>query len=64
MKPSKTSSPRRSPSAARSPENTGWACAKKAWLRRQVGEHSHDLMREIKRAWDPRNLLNPGKIFD
>ncbi|NBN95337.1 MAG: hypothetical protein EBV31_06920, partial [Verrucomicrobia bacterium] len=21
-------------------------------------------MREIKRAWDPRNLLNPGKIFD
>jgi glycolate oxidase len=38
--------------------------AKKAWLRRQVGENSHDLMREIKRAWDPQNLLNPGKIFD
>ena len=42
----------------------GVALAKKAWLRRQVGENSHDLMREIKRAWDPRNLLNPGKIFD
>ena len=42
----------------------GVGLAKKAWLRRQVGENSHDLMREIKRAWDPRNLLNPGKIFD
>jgi glycolate oxidase len=42
----------------------GVGLAKKAWLRRQVGENSHDLMHEIKRAWDPRNLLNPGKIFD
>ena len=42
----------------------GVGLAKKAWLRRQVGENSHDLMRDIKRAWDPRNLLNPGKIFD
>ena len=42
----------------------GVGLAKKAWLRRQVGENSHDLMREIKRAWDPRTLLNPGKIFD
>ena len=42
----------------------GVGLAKKAWLRRQVGEHSHDLMREIKHAWDPRGLLNPGKIFD
>jgi glycolate oxidase len=42
----------------------GVGLAKKAWLRRQVGENSHDLMREIKHAWDPRNLLNPGKIFD
>jgi glycolate oxidase len=42
----------------------GVGLAKKAWLRRQVGENSHDLMREIKRVWDPRNLLNPGKIFD
>jgi len=42
----------------------GVGLAKKAWLRRQVGEGSHDLMRELKRAWDPRGLLNPGKIFD
>ncbi|MGA0134727.1 MAG: FAD-linked oxidase C-terminal domain-containing protein, partial [Opitutales bacterium] len=42
----------------------GVGLAKKAWLRRQVGDGSHDLMRELKRAWDPRGLLNPGKIFD
>jgi glycolate oxidase len=23
-----------------------------------------DLMRSIKRAWDPNNILNPGKVFD
>ncbi len=23
-----------------------------------------ELMRAIKRAWDPNNILNPGKIFD
>ncbi len=42
----------------------GVGLAKKAWLRRQVGDASHDLMRELKRALDPRGLLNPGKILD
>jgi len=23
-----------------------------------------ELMRGIKRAWDPNNVMNPGKIFD
>jgi glycolate oxidase len=23
-----------------------------------------ELMRSIKRAWDPKNILNPGKVFD
>ena len=23
-----------------------------------------NLMRAIKRAWDPNNVLNPGKMFD
>lgn len=42
----------------------GVGLAKKPWLRRQLGEASHGLMREIKHALDPRGLLNPGKIFD
>ena len=27
-------------------------------------EFAIELMRAIKRAWDPNNILNPGKIFD
>lgn len=42
----------------------GVGLAKKPWLRRQLGESSHQLMRDIKHALDPRGLLNPGKIFD
>lgn len=42
----------------------GVGLAKKPWLRRQLGESSHQLMRDIKHVLDPRNLLNPGKIFD
>ena len=41
----------------------GVGLAKKAFLRRQLGEASHDLMQQIKRALDPSGLLNPGKIF-
>jgi glycolate oxidase len=42
----------------------GVGLAKKPWLRQQMGEASFDLMRHVKRALDPRGLLNPGKIFD
>lgn len=42
----------------------GVGLAKKPWLRQQMGDSSLDLMRQIKRAVDPDNLLNPGKIFD
>ncbi len=42
----------------------GVGLAKKPWLKRQLGEASYDLMREVKRALDPEGLLNPGKIFD
>ena len=42
----------------------GVGLAKKPWLRQQVGDSSFELMRQIKRAIDPNNLLNPGKIFD
>jgi glycolate oxidase len=42
----------------------GVGLAKKAFIRRQLGEASYELMRQIKRALDPQSLLNPGKIFD
>jgi glycolate oxidase len=42
----------------------GVGLAKKPWLRQQMGDSSLELMRQIKRALDPQNLLNPGKIFD
>ncbi len=29
-----------------------------------IGEKNHALLRQIKRAWDPENIFNQGKIFD
>jgi FAD/FMN-containing dehydrogenase len=29
-----------------------------------MGDSSFALMKQVKRAIDPRGLLNPGKIFD
>ncbi|MFP4472074.1 MAG: FAD-binding and (Fe-S)-binding domain-containing protein [Bacteroidales bacterium] len=29
-----------------------------------VGDHNYNLLREIKRTWDPHNIFNPGKITD
>jgi D-lactate dehydrogenase (cytochrome) len=37
---------------------------KKEFLRTEHGDDALDIMRAIKRALDPQNLLNPGKIFD
>ena len=42
----------------------GVGLAKKPWLRQQMGDASFDLMSQVKRALDPKGLLNPGKIFD
>jgi glycolate oxidase len=42
----------------------GVGLAKKNWLRRQMGDESYELLRDIKRTLDPRGLLNPGKIFE
>jgi glycolate oxidase len=42
----------------------GVGLAKKAFLRGQLGDASYALLKQVKRALDPGNLLNPGKIFD
>jgi D-lactate dehydrogenase (cytochrome) len=33
------------------------------FLRSETGEGAVDMMRNIKRALDPHNIMNPGKIF-
>jgi D-lactate dehydrogenase (cytochrome) len=37
---------------------------KKACLRDELGEDAIGLMRGLKRAVDPRWVMNPGKVFD
>jgi D-lactate dehydrogenase (cytochrome) len=37
---------------------------KKAYLKKELGPATLDVMRSIKKALDPHWLLNPGKIFD
>ncbi|HBE23668.1 MAG TPA: glycolate oxidase subunit GlcD [Verrucomicrobiales bacterium] len=41
----------------------GVGLAKREWLAQQVGDASLSLMKLVKHSLDPRNLLNPGKIF-
>lgn len=41
----------------------GIGLGKQDWLVREFGEDGVDLMRTLKRAIDPSNLFNPGKIF-
>jgi len=42
----------------------GVGLAKKEFLEQFVGRTSLDVMRSLKRALDPHNILNPGKVFD
>jgi glycolate oxidase len=42
----------------------GVGYTKKQYLPQQVGEIQADLMKAIKRAFDPVNILNPRKVFD
>ena len=41
----------------------GTGLAKKRWLELQRGARAVAVMRSIKQALDPDNLLNPGKVF-
>ena len=29
-----------------------------------IGEHNYELLKHIKKVWDPENIFNPGKITD
>lgn len=42
----------------------GIGLSKKAWLSVTRSAEEIELMRTLKRSLDPRNILNPGKIFD
>jgi glycolate oxidase len=42
----------------------GVGLAKKQYLPVQVGVAQVGLMKAIKQAFDPKNILNPGKVFD
>ena len=34
------------------------------YLNLQLGENEIDVLKAVKKAFDPRNILNPGKMFD
>jgi D-lactate dehydrogenase len=41
----------------------GIGLVKRAWVAREVDQNSLDLMRAIKRQFDPKGILNPGKAL-
>jgi glycolate oxidase len=41
----------------------GVGLLKRRWLREELGDDQVDLQRELKAVFDPKNILNPGKIF-
>lgn len=42
----------------------GVGLAKKAWIKQALGEAGFNCHLEIKKALDPKNILNPGKFLD
>src|SRR5213082_1446414 len=42
----------------------GVGIARTEYMREQLGDELLGVMREIKRTFDPKNIFNPGKIFD
>ena len=41
----------------------GVGSLKKRWLPDELGQDQLEIQREIKRVFDPKGLLNPGKVF-
>ena len=42
----------------------GIGYAKKEYLKEQLGEYQIELMKNIKKVFDPKNILNPNKVID
>jgi glycolate oxidase len=42
----------------------GVGLLKRRWLKDELGETQWQLQRQIKQLFDPKNILNPGKVFD
>ncbi len=42
----------------------GIGVGKKKYLAKEMGDSTMDVMRKIKVAFDPQQLLNPGKVID
>lgn len=34
------------------------------FIKQMVGEKNYELLKEVKRSWDPENIFNPNKIVD
>jgi FAD/FMN-containing dehydrogenase/Fe-S oxidoreductase len=34
------------------------------FIPQMIGKHNYELIKQLKRAWDPDNIFNPGKIVD
>ncbi|MBB6502718.1 FAD-binding and (Fe-S)-binding domain-containing protein [Pedobacter cryoconitis] len=34
------------------------------FIEQMIGAHNYSLLREVKAAWDPKHIFNPGKITD
>ena len=41
----------------------GVGSLKAPWLRREIGDLSYGLQRQLKAVFDPHGLMNPGRVF-
>jgi glycolate oxidase len=41
----------------------GIGTLKAPFMEMELGHFGLDMMKRVKQAWDPNNILNPGKIF-